>query len=367
MTITRRTVSTATVAVLIATAAVSGAAPANAADCLAATRPVDTKTNAQALLLSPKGHVLASESDPGATTSLWLHGPNGSAVRVAAVNSASPDGPRDVNAKGYVIGTDRHLGTIAPFTPWVFGLGDYWNIPLPADATDDYLAIALNRSGVVVGVHTNARRATPAQTGYFSRPQLWPTLGTPPVTLPLPHSGYYVVGGIDRPMIDIRADGQISAVVHDHASTRYLARWADASSQPKLVQLPDGFEPLDVAGRWVIGFSALTPSAGRVVIWSPTSATQLTQSLGRFIDLGVTVNGTYAATVSVEQNGASMRSSLIGRGTGAPRTVADAGLQSAVEPTQYGQLLLTSGTDIAVMTCGLQLAVSTDVTASAWP
>ena len=352
---------------VLATTAVSSPVPADAATCTPTTRTIETKTYSDALLLGPRGHVLATEADAGATSSLWLHNPDGTAERVAAVNAASPDGPRDVSAKGYVIGTDRHPGVFAPYTPWVYGLGDYWTIPLPADASDDYLAVALNHAGATVGVHTNARRASPAQTGYFSRPQLWPTLGSLPVTLPLPHSGYYVVGGVGRPLIDIRADGRISAVVDDHAGTRYLARWKDPSAQPSLVQLPSGFELGDVAGRWVIGISYLTPSAGRAVIWSPTSATQLIASIGRFIDVGVTANGTYATTLSVEQNGASALNSLIGRGGAVPGDAQAAGLQVDVQQAAHGQLLLDGNNEVSVVACALNLPDSSEVTVSAWP
>jgi hypothetical protein len=185
--------------------------------------------------------------------------------------------------------------------------------------------------------------------------------------LPLPNWGYYVVGGAGRPLIDIRADGRVSAVLDDHAGTRYLARWNDPSAQPSLVQLPRGLEPSDVAGRWVIGISNLTPSAGRAVIWSPVSASQLIVSNGRFVDLGVTANGTYATTLSVAQNGALALNSLIGRGSAVPGDAEGAGLQTDVQAMRHGQLLLDGNNEVSVVSCALNLPASTEVTVSAWP
>jgi hypothetical protein len=306
-------------------------------------------------VISPKGHIVTDEGDPGATSSLVLHNPNGTTEEITGQPFTHP--VADVNARGVVIGTNRNSGSALPYSPWVYRQGALKPLGVPT-STDDFVAAALNRSGATVGVRTNARAVDPTKTDYRAVPQLWATIGSMATDLPVPNAGYYVVAIQGRPLIDIRADGLISAVLDNHAGTRYLARWNDPGSQPSLVQLPAGIVPMATAGRWVIAQTGPGTVPQDVLVFSPADAVVL-DAPNALSAVHITGNGTYVITYG---NG-----SVYGRGLGTPLDGAQYYTGTDVVSAQQGMASVATATGVSTLTCALGLQPATYITVNSWP
>ncbi len=337
---------------LVAVAVSSPAPVALGATCTPTWQNLVTKENADALLIGPRGHVLTRESDPGALSGLWLHRPNGTVEAVTASGSAVPSGPTDVNGRGVVLGTSNVAqGTNVPYVPWVFHHHTYSTLSFPNDGLD-YVASALNGAGTAVGVKTNARNFSPSLTNYTATPVTWPTLADGPTPLPLPN-GYYVINDRGRSLINVRGDGLVSAVVDNHAGSRYLARWTSTTAQPTLVPLPAGATFVDVAGRWVLGQTGSGTLPADVLVMNPKA--------------GVVLHAANALTARrISQNGSYVLGtgggSVYGRGLGVPRDGIQYYSGVDIAGLDHGTAVVDSGIGVAVLGCTAGMGVATYVT-----
>ncbi len=337
----------------VAAVAVSSPAPvALGATCTPTWQNLVTKENADPLLIGPRGHVLTSEADAGALAGLWLHRPNGTVEAVTAGGSTGPGGPTDVNGHGAVLGTSNvGQGTNAPYVPWAFQRHTYSTLSIPDDGLD-YVASALNGAGTAVGVKTNARTYSPSLTNYIATAVTWPTLADGPIPLPLPN-GYYVINYRGRSLIDVRSDGLVSAVVDNHAGSRYLARWTNTTDQPTLVALPAGTTFVDVAGRWVLGQTGPGTLPNDVLVMNPKG--------------GVVLDAPNALTAGrISQNGSYVlgysTGSVYGRGPGDPRDAIQYSTGVDVAGLDHGTAVVDAGNGVAVLGCTAGLGVATYVT-----
>ncbi len=357
-------------ALVLAASGVLGSGVADAgggiATCAPTTRTLDTLTYTTPIALGPRGHVVADEANPGASSGLWLHRPNGTKTAISFADGSRPEWPSDVSARGLTVGTEGVRYTpIEPVLAWASQGGDAALLPMPTRVEPSYAAYSVNADGAVAGVVTNYRYSQPGQTDFTATPILWPTTGSDPQELAMPNGAFEVAFDNNKPMISIRRDGMVSAVLDDYNSpASYLARWRPGATAPMLDLLPADSDPVAVAGRWVVGrpFIAGTTVVGDMSVWSPTSEIRLSEPLGRFGHMGVAADGTYFGTVTVQgTGGASSIHSVVGRGTTQPREVGNLGIALDVAGTSSGLLLVNSPSATNVVSCALSLPEATDV------
>jgi hypothetical protein len=301
-------------------------------------------------------------------SALWLHRPNGSKAIITFADGSRPEWPSDVSARGVTVGTEGMRYTpIRPMLAWASQGGDAALLPMPTRLEPSYVAVGVNADGAVAGVVTNYRYSEPGKTDFLAAPIVWPTTGRDPQELPMPAGAFAVAFNSSEPLISIRRDGLVSAVLDDYnGGGSYLARWRPGAATPTLDQLSAIGQPVAVAGRWVVARPlSATTDVGDMSVWSPTSEIRLSEPLGRFGNMGIAADGTYFGTVTVQgTGGASSMHSVVGRGTTQPRDVGTLGLAVDIAGTTDGLLLVDTPSASSVVSCAMSLPEATDVVVS---
>ena len=222
-------------AVSLAVVPVSQAAAAGQGTaCTPTTRTIDTLTYATPIALSPRGHVVAEEGDPGAIPALWLHRPDGTKSAIAFAGGGSPWSASDVSGRGVSVGAQVRFPTQDLFYGWIGSDGAAAWLPRPS-SNRSYLAQSVNGRGAVAGVVTNLPFSSPGRTDFEAAPVVWPSADSDPRELAMPDGHLQVAFDGDKPLISIRRDGMVSAVLDDYNSrASYLARWRPGATDPIL-------------------------------------------------------------------------------------------------------------------------------------
>jgi hypothetical protein len=362
MSTTSRALTVGSALVLAASGVLGGVADAGdgTPSCTPTTRTLDTLTYSFALALSPHGHVVTQESNPGASGGLWLHYPDGVKAAITDANGSSPSGVSNVNGRGFVVGTERvqtEPGTFL-YRPWVFRGEAVRLLTTPGkvgrNVRKDYFAAAVNSRSSVVGVKSNRDRFLSSDPEYVSRPVLWPTPGSTPIKLDLPNGSS--VPSYPTPLVDIRNDGAIIGVVIDESGGYNLALWVTPGADPDLRPLPDAWVPQVIAGQWVAGRISGTDSVF-LHSWNEAFTVDGPELLSV---RGISGNGTFTVMVSDDTQTAT---SYIGSPT---QPVAEIGYglrANDVVGTSGGKVLLKRDDgSIEVISCALQLPEATDIT-----
>lgn len=321
--------------------------------CAPTTRTIDTLTYATPLALSPRGHVVAEEGDPGALTAVWLHRPNGTKTTITFDDGSRPGSVSDVSGRGVTVGSKVHFPTLGAFEGWVSKGGTARWLQRPT-SIDSYMAQSVNGSGAVVGVVTNYPSSSPGKSDFLADPIVWASADALPQELPMPAGAFEVALNDGAPLISVGRDGLISAVIDDYNSpASYLARWRPGAVAPTLDLLPAGWHAVSIAGRWVVGQIGATPND--MFVFSPRAAVHLDAANG-LTGMVVSANGTYSAVYGP--------GSIFGRGTTAPRDGAQVYQAVDIVGTDDGTALRATSTDVSVISCTLALAEATyiDVT-----
>jgi hypothetical protein len=362
-----RLAATASTLIVVTTLAMPGPALARAVAagaCEPSTRTV-TSGSAQPQVLSPRGHVVTRELSGGLAES-WLYRPDGSKVRIAFKNGASPYYVRDVNGRGTSVGTlNLNVGAMGPNgDPWVSQGGRARHLPTPADGAPTYYAESINRLGAIAGVATNFPASSVGDADFEAVVVVWPDRRTLPSALTMPTGTAVEVPQSGWPLVNIGANGSVSAVVIDpDTSQRYFARWGTAAGQPLVKPLPASWRPTSLAGQWIVGTTA---NATRGFVASADVFVEVTPLSDTIGPLRVTSNGTWMANLHGDTPTGD--AALVGLGLGEPGTTDRFVYGADVVGPRSGQLLFRAETQsgpVAVMDCAIALPKPTDVTVSA--
>ncbi len=341
---TTKRAMTAAVAVGLAASGVLGGGVADAAGgttCTPTTRTLNTLTYSTPQALSPRGHVVADEASQGASDGLWLHRPDGTKTAIAFDDGTRPTTATDVSARGATVGSAVRYPTLGALRGWISTGGSATWLPERTSA-NSFVAQSVNGSGTVVGVDSNITTSLPGETDFFADPIVWATSASLPQSLPVPTGFHAVAFDRGEPLISIRADGLVSAVLVDQTNGTYLARWATATSTPTLVAIPHGLAPTSVAGRWVVG-----RVGSDMFVFSPQAAVRL-HAANAITGMHVSANGTYSALLGP--------GSIFGRGLGAPLDGIQLYASVDVAGANNGSAVLDTATGVSVLTCALGLS-----------
>ena len=307
ITATKRAVTVGAALALTATALIgSPAASATAAGtlCTPTTRTIDTLTYATPIALSPRGHVVADEGDPGAISALWLHRPGGTKTTITFADGSRPEWPSDVSARGVTVGTEGVRYTpIEPVLAWASQGSDAALLPMPTRVEP-----------VVHGPERQQQRRRGRRRHQLSQ--------QPPRQDRLPrrtdrvakagqrsprasHANWRLRGGVRQQQAADQHPARWHGVGRPRRLQRrwpLLARWRPGAADPILDLLPADSDPVAVAGRWVVGrpFNGGTTTVGDMSGGPPRARSDSVSRSAGSADMGIAADGTYFGTVTVQ-------------------------------------------------------------------
>jgi hypothetical protein len=310
--------------------------------------------------MSGRGHVVASEADPGATYRLRLHRPSGRTSTIKFADGSRASGATDVASDGTGVGTAglEFSGAQGPVVPWLSHGGDAAVLPIPTTTgMPNYTAESVNAHDLVGGVATNYPNWPPNSVDSIADPIVWPQGTNKPVAPPIPAAigQVYVRFAGGEPLIDVRNDGSASAVLMVPVTgAELLARWSSIDATPTLSVIPHGLDGEGISGRWVVG-----RLGQNMFVYSPTGA-MIVDAAWPVLSVAVGSRGTYTFVT----DGIAYDPSYIGRRLGTIHSETDPVTTADVEGGHHGMLTLVTGSGLALLSCSLGLPAANDVSVS---